>query len=487
MRKKFKVAAYTLCVIYGLSNMAYASGGDQNGLEIYAPHQAPDNMTMTEKALHRRAIEIAIWAQPLMNYKAIYDSLHKAVGMNYNGDVVYHGEIQNWKRAIPTSNNTTQYINFFWDLHQGPVVVKIPASENGVILYGTLLNSWHGAIEDYGEGGEDHGLGAKYLMIPPNYKGYIPESGYIVFQQKTYFGFTFLRTIVKDKTKETLQKAIDLVKKIEVYPFSEAANPKSTNHIDLTGKDIDGIVKFDAGLYKNLHEILEQEYLEDKDLAMMGMLEAMDISKGQPYKTNARRDAILDDAAKDAHEYMAFLFHNGDMIPPYYKGKQWTNALPPTLHGFDFEYASHLDYNRRGSLYYAIFSSIKHLGATSFYLNVAKDKAGNWLDGSKSYKLTVPANVPADMFWALTAYDMKTAAFIRNVPSAGVSSLDKGFEVNKDGTVDVYIGPKAPKGKEVNWVPTKEGHKFFMMARFYGPRDAVFTKKWQFDDVELMK
>ena len=487
MRKNIKAIVYALCVIYGLSNMAYASGVEQNDLEIYAPHKAPDNMTITEEALHRRAIEIAIWAQPLMNYKAIYDSLHKAVGMNYNGDVVYHGEIQNWKRGIPTPNNTTQYVNFFWDLHKGPVVVEIPASENDIILYGTLLNSWHGPIEDYGEGGEDRGLGAKYLMIPPDYKGYIPHSGYIVFQQNTYFGFTFLRTIMKDKEKETLKKAINLIKKIKVYPFSEVANPKATRHIDLTGKDIDGIVKFDAGLYRNLHEILEQEYLEDKDLAMMGMLEAMGISKGQPYKTNARRDAILDDAAKDAHEYMVFLYHNGDMMPPYYKGKRWTSSFPPTLNGFDFEYASHLDYNRRGSLYYGIFSSVKHLGATSFYLNVAKDKDGNWLDGGKNYKLTVPANVPVDMFWALTAYDMKTAGFIRNAPSAGVSSLDKGFEVNKDGTVDVYIGPKAPKGKETNWVPTKKGHKFFMMARFYGPGNAVFTKEWQFDDVELIK
>ncbi|MBL0708987.1 MAG: DUF1254 domain-containing protein [Sulfurimonas sp.] len=487
MKKSIKVIALTLFVIYGSFSGLHASQDKQDALEIYAPHKAPSNMTMIEEALHRRAVEIAIWAQPLMNYKAIYDSLHKAVGMKYNGDVVYHGEIQDWKRAIPTPNNTTQYVNFFWDLHDGPVVVKIPASENDIVLYGTLLNSWHAPIEDYGADGEDHGLGAKYLMIPPNYKGYIPHSGYIVFQQSTYHGFTFLRTIMKDKKKETLKKAIDLIKKIEVYPFSQAANPKATRHIDLTGKDIDGIVKFDAGLYRNLHEILEEEYLEDKDLAMMGMLEAMGISKGQPYKTNARRDAILDDAAKDAHEYMAFLYHNGDMIPPYYEGKRWTNAMPPTLHSFIFEYASHLDYNRRGALYYMAFSSIKHLGATSFYLNVAKDKEGAWLDGGKNYKLRVPANVPVEMFWALTAYDMKTAGFIRNVPSAGVSSLDKGFKVNRDGTTDIYIGPKAPRGKKANWIPTKKGHKFFMMARFYGPKDAVFTKKWQFNDVELIK
>ena len=475
------------CTI-GLAGMAQAAQ-EQNALEIYAPHAAPDNMTMMEQALHRRATEVAIWSQPLMNYKAMYDSLHKEVGMNYNGDIVYHSEIQDWKRGLATPNNTTQYVNFFWDLREGPVVIEIPPTENEIILYGTLMDSWHRPIEEYGGRGEDRGRGAKYLMVPPDYKGYIPQSGYLVFPQKTYFGWTLMRPIVKDKEKDTLKKATDLVKKVKVYPFAEADNPKPTRYIDLTGKDIDGIVKFDPGFYRNLHEILAQEYLEDKDLAMMGMLEAMDITKGRPYKTDARRDKIFDDAAKDAHEYMVLLYHGDDMIPRYYEGKHWASILPPTVgsHGFAFGYASHLDYNRRGSLYYAIFSSIKHYGPGSFYLGVSRDKDGNWLDGGKNYKLIVPADVPAKQFWALTAYDMKTAAFIREVSSAGVSSIDKGFEMNKDGTIDIYIGPKAPKGKEANWVPTAKGSKFFMLARFYGAGDAIFTKAWQLNDVELSK
>ena len=57
------------CAI-GLTGMAQAAQ-EQNALEIYPPHAAPDNMTMMEQALHRRATEIAIWSLPLMNYKAI--------------------------------------------------------------------------------------------------------------------------------------------------------------------------------------------------------------------------------------------------------------------------------------------------------------------------------------------------------------------------------------------------------------------------------
>ena len=78
-------------------------------------------------------------------------------------------------------------------------------------------------------------------------------------------------------------------------------------------------------------------------------------------------------------------------------------------------------------------------------------------------------------------------AFIRNMPSAGVSSIDEGLEVNSDGTVTLYMGPKAPKGKDANWIPTAEGQKYYMLFRFYGADNAVFTKTWQLNDLELIE
>jgi len=35
-----------------------------------------------------------------------------------------------------------------------------------------------------------------------------------------------------------------------------------------------------------------------------------------------------------------------------------------------------------------------------------------------------------------------------------VSSQNKDVKVNADGSVDVYFGPKAPKGMEGNWLQT---------------------------------
>ena len=38
-----------------------------------------------------------------------------------------------------------------------------------------------------------------------------------------------------------------------------------------------------------------------------------------------------------------------------------------------------------------------------------------------------------------------------------------------DGSVDVYFGPVAPKGKESNWVQTVPGKGWNMLFRLYGP------------------
>jgi len=88
---------------------------------------------------------------------------------------------------------------------------------------------------------------------------------------------------------------------------------------------------------------------------------------------------------------------------------------------------------------------------------------------SKNYKLVVPPNVPVRNFWAITTYDLETASYIRNVEKSSIDSTQKQLQKNADGSVDIYFGPKAPKGKESNWLPTDPKRRFFLLSRFYGP------------------
>ena len=51
---------------------------------------------------------------------------------------------------------------------------------------------------------------------------------------------------------------------------------------------------------------------------------------------------------------------------------------------------------------------MKMVGLGSQYAGAMKDSKGNAFDGGKTYKLDIPANVPAKDFWSLVVYDSQT-------------------------------------------------------------------------------
>jgi hypothetical protein len=131
---------------------------------------------------------------------------------------------------------------------------------------------------------------------------------------------------------------------------------------------------------------------------------------------------------------------------------------------------------------------VKKAGPGSQYIQSFSDKDGNHLDGDKSYKLHVTANVPAAAFWSVTLYDTATRSMIQNKRNdSAVSSLDK-LKTNADGSIDLYFGPKAPAGVDAsNWIETVPGKGFYPMMRFYTPKEGLFDGTWKLSDVELVK
>jgi hypothetical protein len=95
----------------------------------------------------------------------------------------------------------------------------------------------------------------------------------------------------------------------------------------------------------------------------------------------------------------------------------------------------------------------------------------------------------AKRFWSVIVYNVETAAWLTDLPISkeGIASSNEGLGKNQDGSVDVYFGPKAPQGKETNWLPTVPGKKFFLIFRFYAPQPALFNQSWKLNDVEKLK
>jgi len=437
---------------------------------------------LQDRMFQFRATEAVVWAMPLLNYKQFRNG-HRALGVNYN-DIAYHSKMQDWKFQTATPNNTTPYVNFFWNVKDGPIVIEIPPSADGVGIFGTLMDAWERPIDDVGAKGRDQGNGAKYVLVPKGYQGPLLPKSY-TYEQRTNNGLGILRPIIPDASPENLKKAAEFAKTIKIYPLAQADNPPNNNYIDIAGKNMEGIPVLDETIYSELNEIIQEEIVEDQNLAMMGMLHSIGIEKGKPFAPDDKAKKLYATAAHDALQYMIETYHR-NLNPVMYEGKKWNLLVPAGVVETDFtyEFPGYFDYIARGPVYYAIISSVKNYGSATFYISSAESADGKWLDGSENYKIVVPPNVPISDFWAITVYDLESASYIRNISKNSVDSSMKELRKDKDGSVTIYFGAKAPEGKEANWIPTVEGRRFFLLFRFYGPQKGVFDGSWELSDIE---
>lgn len=117
--------------------------------------------------------------------------------------------------------------------------------------------------------------------------------------------------------------------------------------------------------------------------------------------------------------------------------------------------------------------------AGSLYWLGLSDGAGAYLDGSRTYKLTVPLPVPARLFWSVTVYDAETRSQIQtDQAKAALRSLFELKDVSGD-SVDLYFGPQAPAGHESHWIQTIPGKGWFVYFRIYGPQGPAFDGSWK--------
>jgi hypothetical protein len=439
--------------------------------------------SLAERMLHHRAIDAAVWAMPLMNFKSYRDALAD-VGVGPN-DVGYFSKLQDWRFQTATPNNTTPYNMTYWNFEDGPVVVEIPPSAEGIGIFGTIMDAWQRPLDDVGAVGRDAGRGAKYLMVPPNYSGPLLPNA-LVYEQETYHGWVVLRPIMAGgATKENLAKATALTKQVKIYPLAKADAPPKMKFVDLYGEMLEMTPKLDGSIYGEIHEMVQEEVVLDRDLAMMGLLARIGIKKGEPFKPDAKLQAVFDQAGPEALEFMIDQYHR--VLNPFvYEGKKWSALVPNGSREteWSYEFPSYYDYHAKGALYYAVITSVKNYGSATYYLDIAETADGEWLDGGKNYKLVMPANVPVRDFWAITTYDLETASYIRNMDKSSIDSTMKEVKKNADGSVDIYFGQKAPKGKESNWLPTDPKRRFFLLARFYGPEPAILDGSFELNNIE---
>jgi hypothetical protein len=442
---------------------------------------------LEQRALHRRAVEAAIWGMPAVNYDLMLQEMLTKTPSKV-GQVIYWGRPLDSKNQTLTPNPDALYFMGFFNSKDGPVVLDLPAADEGGSFNGNIVTAWQMPLEDAGRLGVDKGKGGKYLILPPGYKDKAPD-GYIPLQSDTFGGYILLRANMKSHADAEVQSSIAYGKRMKIYPLAQAANPPATVFSDVKDVVFDATIRYDASFFDSLDRVVQAEPWIARDRAMIDTLKSIGIEKGKPFRPSAETSKVLASAVREAGEELEARYDAG--LPGFFtESSRWTYAVPleyvkPMSSGFSEpdEYPIHA----RGLLYSYAWVGIKHLGGGQFYLISIRDKAGKTFDGGKTYRLTVPPNVPVEQYWSLTAYDRKSHALIKGMPRASCSSNDAKVLKNADGSVDVYFGPKPPAGKESNWVPTDPKREFELMARFYAPTKAFFDKMWKLPDVEEVK
>ncbi|WP_429259504.1 DUF1254 domain-containing protein [Paraburkholderia sp. GAS334] len=439
---------------------------------------------LTHREIERRAVEAVIWGMPAVNYDLM---LQQAVNKARGGvnQVVYWSRLADWKNQTLTPNPDLIYLIPFFDTKEvGPMVLEIPPADEGSIT-GTVMDAWQNPLEDVGPAGVDKGTGAKYLILPPGYKGETPE-GYIALPSDTYEGYALLRSVLKSGSDADIAQAVAYGKRIRLYPLAQAEAPPATTFSDATDIVYDSTIPYDVRFFQSLNRVVQSEPWLTRDKAMIDQLKSLGIEKGKQFNPDARTSDILNAAAREAHDWLD-LQYQAAFKTGYFASAHW--AVPGTralFEGMATAFADPDSYpvGARGLVYTFAFFSPKHLGKGSAYLLTIDDKDGRRLDGSASYRLTVPANAPVSQYWSATVYDRATHALIRNLPRSGRSSQSVDLQKNSDGSTDIYFGPKAPVGKASNWVPTQAGAGFEVLFRFYGPQKPLFDKSWALPDLE---
>lgn len=424
----------------------------------------------------QRATQAYIWALPAIGFQALHRAQLGAFGAK-DGDVTLFQDLKD-KAGMLTPNITTLYAFSFWNLKEkGPLVVEVPAG----LTAGGVEDIWQRPVTDMGQTGPDKGNGGKYLILPPDAEDMKPD-GYIVVRSPTMQLWFATRGLDPDPAK-----AETLVRQHRLYAWKDRDHPATTNYIPVAGRPWQSAQPDNLDYWRMLADLFQPEPVEARDLMMFGMLRPLGIEAGKPFNPDPRQAKILTDAAK-VGELMARAnaFDKRIQDSTVYPGKRWEYA---NLVELNQEAKTYAQFDERASWFYeAIGNSAgmqgRIVGFGQVYLETSKDKAGNWLDGGKTYHLHVEANPPVKQFWSITLYDNVTRGpLVTEEGASDLSSRKPDLATNADGSVDLYFGPTKPT-TAANWIKTSAGKGWFPYFRFYGPTQPYFDKTWQLNDIE---
>jgi hypothetical protein len=459
--------------------------GDETISTPYGEVKLEDTMiekgsqTLFDAMDFQRASQAYIWSTPAVSYKQWQVAQAETFNAHNLGDFVVYKTLKE-KRGIVTGNLTTPYVINFLSLKEGSIKVKVPAGA----IAGMFLDLWQRPVSDIGQTGPDQGKGGTYIIVGPDDdpKKYEGKADY-VFQSETNNIFIGLRLL--DPSPEFEHK---VAKEMQVGRVNGPL--KSINFIKGVDKEWSATAPRGLAYWELLSQLYQEEPTRDQDKVFAAMLKPLGIAKGQPFKPTERQKKILLKGAAMGELMLRNLQINPRFTQPYWPGTHWYKSFDFTVPQITEE---RVELDERAEWFYEAVTSSEGMvnptpGKGQVYMTTKRDSKGNLLRADKTYKLHVPKDVPVAQFWSVTLYSEDTRRPYDNggtdISSINLSSRMKQLKYNDDGSVDIYIGAKSPKGMESNFLKTVDNDGWFVYFRLYAPTKPFFDKTFALPDFE---
>ncbi len=443
-----------------------------------------------------------------------------------DGDFIIYSKLMDSRSLFLTANADTVY---FWgnlDLSKGPLVVETPPS-----ILGVFDDFWFRWVGDFGLAGPDKGQGGKYLLVGPEYEGALPEGGYYVYQSRMNHITMLFRAFLEE---DDPAPAVARVKEhLKVYPYRAGGvghsvasflagdspltrPPERTTprFVEGSGMAINTVPPNDFGHFEMLDALVQMEPAEALDAELAGQFAAIGIVKGEDFAPDARMRKTLDNAAAfgnaasrtlgtGAHPVDSFRYYGEDSAwwnMLFAGGYEFLNPPPQILANGEVKPAPNKGARKlhaRTSFFYTATGITPAMcmllpNAGSQYLVANVDAQGVPFDGSKTYKVVLPKDIPAARFWSFTVYDNQSRSMLQTpqlFPRVGSQRYPSPAAIpNADGSTIIYFSPERPRdAKEGNWIQTDPKKGWFTILRLYSPLQSFFDKSWRLSEIVEVK
>ncbi len=445
---------------------------------------------LRDELFYQRAVYAYMTMLPALNTIGMRDGSEATFGKGYNVLPIWKERMDS-RAWIPTPNGDVIYSLTFLDLKEtGPLVVAAPRD-----VIGMFTDLFQRTITDVGAIGPDRARGGLYLLLPPDYDGEIPQ-GYFALKSKTFNVMLFFRTVMaKGVNAPDPKQAVALAEQTRIYPlWASEKDVKPMQFPNGSGKRVEMMYPVDNAFWTKLKAFVDYEPVSAIDPELRGVLASIGIVKGQPFNPTAKQQELLKKAVETAPRMILATRQLGrpDGRNLYYKDRQYENVGAGATS--EWLQSSYLDVDQRAGFFQIAFSSapamVMHtLGAGSKYPTTRRDANGEFLTGSNTYKLHLPPNAPAALFWAVTLYNITDGTMVETpqlMPS--INSLNEAVAKNGDGSIDLWFGPSKPaNAPATNFIQTVNGRNFIATVRLYGTGVEFFDQSWKPDDVVKVK